>query len=238
MKQNAGWADGPWVGFDTETTGVSPHHDRLVTAAVVTREAGVGPRTSDRVRTWLVNPGIEIPAGASQIHGITTAHARTYGQDPRDALEGVNTALADHLRTGEVMVVFNAGFDLPLLEADSIRHGVEPLKARLNASVAPVVDPLVLDRALNRYRRGKRTLSDLATAYGIPLPTDTHKAEVDAELALDLLAAMVEKYPQLREMSADELHSFQTHQHAIWAENFQAFLRRQGRDTTISTRWF
>ena len=28
------WFNGPLLGFDTETTGVDPRHDRLVTAAL------------------------------------------------------------------------------------------------------------------------------------------------------------------------------------------------------------
>ena len=31
------WFNGPLLGFDTETTGVDPRHDRLVTAALVFR---------------------------------------------------------------------------------------------------------------------------------------------------------------------------------------------------------
>ena len=33
------WFNGPLLGFDTETTGVDPRHDRLVTAALVFRPA-------------------------------------------------------------------------------------------------------------------------------------------------------------------------------------------------------
>src|SRR5699024_2036021 len=64
------WHVGPLLGFDTETTGVDVFTDRVVTAATVLTEDG-----SDEVRTWLDDPGVEIPAGAAAVPGITTAHA-------------------------------------------------------------------------------------------------------------------------------------------------------------------
>ena len=49
------WFNGPLLGFDTETTGVDPRHDRLVTAALVFRPASsdAPSRTQDTVSTWL-----------------------------------------------------------------------------------------------------------------------------------------------------------------------------------------
>ena len=77
-----GWHDGPLVGFDTETTGVDVATDRIVTAAVVTRDA-----TGTRARTWLIDPGVPIPPAATAVHGITTEQARTEGRAPRAALD-------------------------------------------------------------------------------------------------------------------------------------------------------
>lgn len=75
------WFNGPLLGFDTETTGVDPRHDRLVTAALVFRPASsdAPTRTQDTVSTWLANPGVEIPAGATAVHGITNEVAKTHG---------------------------------------------------------------------------------------------------------------------------------------------------------------
>ena len=64
------WSLGPLLGFDTETTGVDPSGDRLVTAALVWRAApradGVRPQS---VTTWLADPGVEIPEAAAAVHG-------------------------------------------------------------------------------------------------------------------------------------------------------------------------
>lgn len=66
------WTNGPRVGFDTETTGVDVTTDRIVTAALVFREPG----QEDKVMSWIINPGIEIPQGSIDVHGITNERAR------------------------------------------------------------------------------------------------------------------------------------------------------------------
>ena len=50
------------------------------------RGAGREPETL----TWLVNPGIDIPAEASAIHGITTERAQAEGMDPAEAAEEIS----------------------------------------------------------------------------------------------------------------------------------------------------
>lgn len=228
------WARSPWLGFDTETTGISPKHDRVVTAALVERS----PRKVDRVTTWLANPGVPIPPAATGVHGVTTAYAQAHGRPAGEVLDELNAHLASHLSLGRIVVVFNAGYDLPLIEADSKRHGVRTLSERLGGEVAPVVDPLILDRTLDRFRRGKRTLSDMAAHYGVAVPKDTHQAHVDSTLTLDVLEALLRRYGELAEMSAIDLHRFQREAHAAWAKDFQRYLASKGRDARISTRWF
>lgn len=235
LVSTSNWFSAPWLGFDTETTGVRPTHDRVVTAALVERSpAG----RIVRVDTWLADPGVPIPTAAAQIHGITTAHARKHGRPPAEVLDQINQALADHLSQGHIVVVFNAGYDLPLLAADSKRHGVRTLEQRLGGEVAPIADPLVLDRAVDRFRKGKRTLDAMARHYGIAVPADTHQAHVDSELALEVLAALLARQPQLAEMTAADLQSFQREAHRQWAANFQKFLASKGRQTRISPTWF
>ena len=242
--QEPPWAARPWAGFDTETTGVSPHTDRLVSAAIVHRISPLSGEGEDRHltsfshHTWLADPGVGIPPTAAAIHGITTEYARTHGQPIEVVTDEVAAALAEHFRSGGIVVVFNAGFDIPLLEAEAVRHDVPTLRSRLDTEVGPIIDPLVLDRALDRFRKGKRTLSDLANVYGIELPSDTHQAHVDAELTLKVAEALVAKFPVLAEMTASEVHDFQRTSHARWAEDFESYLRKQGRNTTISRNWF
>ena len=68
------WHRGPMALFDCESTGVDPHRDRIVTAAIV--EVTPGADRPSRSSTWLLDPGIDIPAPAAAVHGVTTEHAR------------------------------------------------------------------------------------------------------------------------------------------------------------------
>lgn len=239
MEQNnktQEWVHAPWLSFDTETTGVSPSDDRIVTASTVLQLGGVDRTNPSSTVDWLADPGIPIPPRAAAVHGISTEYAQEHGRNPTAVLEEINQALAAHVNIGGAIIVFNAGFDLPLLEADSRRHGVEPLSLRTSDFL--VLDPLVLDRALDPRRRGKRTLGDLCNVYGVRLDGRQHNADVDAEVTLRLAQTMVERYPLLQDMSAAELDTYQRESHAAWAQDFERWLRSRGKQTHISTTWY
>jgi len=226
-----GWLEGTLVGFDTETTGVDPSRDRIVTAAVISREGLDGTLTR---RTWLIDPGIEIPAAATAIHGITTLMASTEGVDPAEALPQIAGLLADALGSGHPVVGFNVSFDLAILEADLARHGLPTLGERLGvdstSGIRPIVDPLVLDRHLDQWRKGKRKLVDLCAIYGVEVDTDDlHAADADVLATLDLVAAMARVHPTLAEVDVQDLHDLEVEAHRKWAESFRAWLISRGR---------
>ncbi|NCT89628.1 DNA polymerase III subunit epsilon [Cellulomonas sp. APG4] len=206
-RDRAAWHGGPVVAFDTETTGVDVRHDRIVSAAVVRRDA-----RGTVVRTWLVDPGRSIPALATAVHGITTEHARTHGRDARAALDELATALAEALVHGEPVVAFNAAFDLSLLEAELHRHGLPTLEARAPGSSHLVLDPWVLDRSFDRHRPGTRRLADLCAHYGVPTH-GLHTAEGDALAALGLLDAVVGRFPTVARRPLGSLHRLQAATH-------------------------
>lgn len=217
------WTDGPLLGFDTETTGVDTDHDRIVTAALVRRDAA-----GTHVRTWLVDPGVEIPEGASAIHGISTEHARTHGVAPRGALEEIATAIADAVREGVPVVAYNASFDLCLLEAELRRHDLPTVEDRLGGELRPVIDPLVLDRAEDRYRSGKRKLVDLCGVYQVVDTGSLHTADVDVVATLDVLERIVGRFPHLGDLDLVSLHDYQVTAHRAWAEAFNAWRAERG----------
>ncbi len=258
------WTEAPWLGLDTETTGPDPHTARLVTAALVLRPDGAGdqqPELGDagtagshpriggrtgtrqrdssaaRLRTWLADPGVPIPAGATAIHGISTQTARRDGRPIVEVLDELATALVDHWQQGFPVVVFNAPFDLTLINAELRRHQLGSLEERLGTAPAPVIDPLVLDHGLDRYRRGKRTLAAMTSVYGVPLAENAHTAEVDVDMMLGVLAAMAAKFPQTASMDAAALHDFQIDNHRTWADSFGSWLASRGRPDTISRSW-
>jgi DNA polymerase-3 subunit epsilon len=219
------WLDGPMLGFDTETTGISPAHDRIVTAALITR---TGSDVS--TRTWLIDPGVPIPERATEVHGITTEMAQTHGVQPAEALAQIADALAGAFAAGIPVVGFNVQYDLSILEAELARHGLPTLAQRLPSGVRPVVDPLVLDRHLDRYRRGKRKLVDMCGTYGVEVDAEgLHAADADVLATLDLVHAIARAYPTVGQLDLYQLHDQQVSAHHTWAVEFAAWLKSKGR---------
>jgi len=219
------WLDGPLLGFDTETTGISPSRDRIVTAALITRTG-----SDVAARTWLINPGVPIPERATEVHGITDAMVQAQGLPPADALAEIADILASALGAGIPVVGFNVQYDLSIVEAELARHGLPTLSERLGGKVWPVVDPLVLDRHLDKWRKGPRKLIDMCATYGVHVNADDlHAADNDVLATLDVVHAIARAYPTVGELELDQLHDQQEAAHRKWATEFSAYLISKGR---------
>lgn len=221
------WHTGRLCGFDLETTGVNLDEDRIVTACVVQ----CGGRQPTQSATWLADPGIEIPAGAAQVHGITTEKARADGRPAAEVIGEVLAALGQAIAHGLPVVAMNARFDLTLLDREARRYGLDPLPAGF-----PVVDPYVIDKAVDRYRRGSRKLVDLCTHYEV-LIGDAHTADADAIAACRVAWRQGQRYERLAAMSLDELYTAQIGWAADQAASLQAFLRQKNPDAVCPMDW-
>ncbi|MFC9701780.1 3'-5' exonuclease [Streptomyces sp. NPDC056943] len=218
------WHGEPLVGFDLETTGTDPLEARIVTASIVGFHGGRVVRQRD----WLADPGVRIPEQASAIHGISSERAAAEGRPVREVADEIAETLIGYWNQGVPVVAYNASFDLTLLSAELRRHGLPSLSERLGgAGIGPVVDPYTIDRAVDRYRRGKRTLEAVCGEYGVVLET-AHEAAADALAAVRVAVAIAERHPEVAGMDPAELHERQIVWYRAWAENFQAFLRRKG----------
>lgn len=225
-----GWA-GPLLGFDTETTGTRAASDRLVQAALVEQR---GHR--QHVRTWLADPGIEIPEAAQHVHGISTEQARREGRDRAQVIAEVVGYLEKAARAGVPIVIYNARFDLTLIEAEARRVGVTPLTERLGA-LPFIIDPLVLDRSLDRWRKGNRQLGTLADFYDVRVDEALHDAAADVRQTLAVWDAMCRAHPTLTEQSPTQLMEMQADAHRQWAQSFGDWLRKKGRTPDIGESW-
>lgn len=212
------------VGFDLETTGTDPREARIVTAAVIEVRGGqvLGHRQ------WLADPGVRIPADAVAVHGISNERAAAEGRPADQVADAVADVLTGYWKTGVPVVAYNAAFDLTLLSAELLRHGLPSLRDRLGGSApAPVVDPYTIDRWADRYRRGKRNLEAVCAEYGVPLDS-AHDASADALAAARLACAIADRHPKIAALGPADLHLSQIQWYADWAADFQAFLRKKG----------
>ncbi|GAA1156963.1 3'-5' exonuclease [Nesterenkonia sandarakina] len=246
------------VGFDLETTSRDPRVARIVSAALVIfddTEVGVEPVAGTgagtvaepgvaesgavassaaagnpvRTREWLVDPGVEIPAETTAIHGISTEYAQANGQPAAEAVAQITTALAQEFAAGSAVVVMNAPYDFTVLQQEALRHGVE-----FTEPVA-VIDPLVIDKQVDKYRRGKRTLSQMCLHYQVELDA-AHSAAPDAWAAVEVACAQAERFPQLQ-IPAPELHRLQAGWKVGQAADLQEYLRRTRPDAVVSPAW-
>jgi len=230
-----GWHEGRLAAFDVETTGVHPASDRIVTAAV----SLVGGGLETVSRGWLIDPGVEIPAGATNVHGITTEQARAEGRPPAEAVEEIVTLLAAQILGGVPVIAFNARFDLTMLDRESRRHDIVPLVDRVGGEDGMlVVDPHVLDKQFDRFRKGKRTLTAVCAHYRVPLTAeDAHAANVDALAAARVAWRLGQASPELGALELRQLHGHQVAWAAEQAASFQEYLRSNGSVERIEGAW-
>ncbi|MEV7671344.1 exonuclease domain-containing protein [Streptomyces sp. NPDC000963] len=228
------WYEGPLAAFDTETTGIDVEGDRIVSAALVVQDAaGARPR----VTRWLVNPGIPVPAEATAVHGLTDDHLQRNGRWPSPVMEEVARALSEQIAAGRPLVVMNAPFDLTLLDRELRRHRASTLGDYLAGAPLCVLDPRVLDKHLDRYRKGRRTLTDLCAHYEVEL-TGAHDAAADATAAMDVVRAVARRFSsRLERLTPAELHTLQAVWHAAQARGLQAWFARQGTPETVDPSW-
>ena len=214
------WHRSVFYAFDTETTGIDVWNDRIVTATIARID---GPNVENL--TWLINPGIDIPQAATDVHGITTQHAQENGQDPAEAIREITAVLSD----AHPVVAFNASYDFTILTAEAERHGTR-------VDVPAVIDPHVIDKHVDPRRRGKRTLTATCEHYGVK-QTDAHDATGDALAAARLAWALTERHPDLLQVDPTELHQAQIGWRRDQAESLARYFVRQGRPDDVARDW-
>ncbi|WP_254205394.1 exonuclease domain-containing protein [Nocardia alni] len=216
------WTTAPLAAFDLETTGPEPLDARIVTACIVS-----GHRVGDlrpAGTNWLLDPEIEIPRGACAVHGVTTARARAEGQDYAEGYREIRSTLETEWALGHVLAIYNAVYDLTIINVEGLRLGYRPL------IVGPVIDAFVVDRYLDKYRRGKRTLAVTCGHYGVRLD-NAHSSDGDAYAALELARSLARTFRHdLEDITYAELMTVQAQWHKARQDSFRAYLQSSGKD--------
>ena len=158
--------DTPLAFVDVETTGCSPGTDRIIDVAVI------GARGGELEFEWqsLVNPGVRVPAGITELTGIDN---EMLAEAP--PFETIARELRARL-DGRVFVAHNARFDYGFVRREFARLGDEWS-----------ADPLCtvrLSRALYP-RLARHNLDALIEFHGIEI-ANRHRAMPDAQVLLTL----------------------------------------------------
>jgi DNA polymerase-3 subunit epsilon len=193
----------PICFFDLETTGTNIAADRIVEIAILK----IYPNGNKESKTWLVNPGMPIPAQATAVHGITD---EMVAGEP--SFKERSAAIFQIIK-GCDLAGFNSNrFDIPLLAEELLRAGVDfDMKNAVSVDVQTIF-----------HKMEKRTLGAAYKFYCGKELTDAHSASADAEATYEVLLSQLERYPEL-ENDVGKLAAFSTHNDNV---DFAGFIQR------------
>jgi len=185
----------PIVFFDLETTGIQIATDRIVEISVLK----VFPNGNKETWTRLVNPEIEIPKEASDIHGIT---------NEKVVNEPKFSELAPKVSTmieGCDLAGFNSNrFDIPLLAE-------EMLRAKVNFDMQ---DRKAIDVQVIFHKKEQRNLGAGYKFYCGKNLDNAHSAEADTLATFEILEAQIAKYDDI-ENDVAFLSNYSSHQKRV-----------------------
>lgn len=181
----------PIVFFDLETTGVNIAVDRIVEISILK----VHPNGNKESKTWLVNPEVEIPKEASDIHGITNEKVVT-----EPTFKELATKVEEMIRDCDLAGFNSNRFDIPLLAEELMRVGIDfDMKNRKAIDVQTIF-----------HKKEQRTLSAGYQFYCGKDLEDAHSAEADTLATYEILKAQIDKYDDLGN-TVEALSDFSKH---------------------------
>ena len=168
----------PLAFIDLETTGTNLGTDRIVEIAIV-KILTDGTRS---IKRRIINPGIPIPKGSSDVHGFTDEMVKDapffkqVAQELKQMLDGCDIAGYNSNR-----------FDIPLLMEEFLRAGVDfDMKGRKLLDVQNIF-----------HKMEPRTLGAAYKFYCNKNLDGAHSAEVDATATYEILEAQLVRYLDL-----------------------------------------
>ena len=165
----------PIVFFDLETTGVNTSTDRIVQVAMIK----MMPDGSTEKKKMLINPGMPIPKGATDVHGITDEMVK--GQP---TFKQVSKGVASYLKGCDLGGYNSDEFDVPLLIEEFARAGINFPEEGHEPNF---VDVFKVERIVNSHK-----LTDTYKRYtGIELD-GAHDAMIDVEATIEVLKYQIE----------------------------------------------
>jgi len=185
----------PLCFFDLETTGVNVVSDRIVEIAVLK----LLPNGNKEGKTWLVNPEMPIPKGASDVHGITN-------EQVKDApnFKTLSKEIYDFMKDCDWAGFNSDRFDIPLIAEEFMRAEVDfDLKNHKTIDVQTIF-----------HKMEQRTLSAALKFYCDKELVNAHSAMADTDATYEVLLAQVERYDEL-ENDLDFLSEFSTRKRSL-----------------------
>lgn len=163
------------VFFDLETTGVDTLNDRIVTLCAMK----IDKDGNQEVKNIIVDPQIEIPQGATDVHGISNEDVK---DKPifKSYAKGIHSFIEGCYLGGHNIV----NYDIPLLYEEFKRSGIEwDWKSHKT-----------LDTQQFEWIVNKRSLEACFERYTGKTMTNAHNAEADVIASFDVYKCQAKKH--------------------------------------------
>lgn len=178
---------------DTETTSADPSTARMVQLAMLLHDDN---RREVACASVIVDPGVDIPAGAAAIHGITNEIAIRFGITARGAC-GLFWRL---LTVADLVVVYNMDFDVTVLCHEGERAKVPLVFGNkvtcAMAMASPICNMPPTERMIAAGFGDKPKSPKLSEAYRILLGKElvgAHDAMVDVRACAEIYYRLVDR---------------------------------------------
>jgi DNA polymerase III subunit epsilon len=168
----------PLICFDLETTGINTSNDRIVEISYIKTY----PDERIEKKTYLLNPTISIPAGASAIHGI-------YDKDVADmpTFIEVGHEIAKTFKDCDFAGFNSNKFDIPLLAEEFYRYDIE-----FNWANCRFIDAQVI-----YHKKEPRNLEAAYRFYCDKTLENAHSSMADTQATYEVLISQLDKYEDL-----------------------------------------
>jgi len=168
----------PICFFDLETTGIDVARDRIVEISILK----VYPNGNKESKTWFVNPGIPIPAQATQVHGITNEQV---ANEP--TFKELAPLIYQMIKDSDLAGYNSDRFDIPLLAEEMLRAEIDfDMKNRVTVDVQTIF-----------HKKEERTLSAAYKFYCGKSLENAHSAAADTNATYEILLSQLERYEDL-----------------------------------------
>jgi DNA polymerase-3 subunit epsilon len=210
------------LGLDLEATGKEPETAIPVQFALAYWDG----EKFTQVRHGLINPGVPIPEESTAIHHITDEMVAERGGDLDKSIIGIIGELVTAQLAGTPVVAMNGSYDLTVLDRCYRRAGGGGLVEDFRWN-GPLIDPLVIDRHIDRFRKGSRTLSALCHQYQVLLG-EAHQAYADVAATVQLARYVAWTKRKRLDIDPLELHALQVVWHREWLDSFNEYRAKKG----------
>ena len=163
----------PYVVFDLETTGLDADTDEIIEIGAV---RVINGKVTDQTFQQLVNPGVKIPAEATEVNHITDSMVK--GQPKMSEVLPAFLTFVD----GDLLVAHNGGFDASFLDNACKRYGYTAPERYFDTMRLSVYWPNLKNRKLSTFLKAAGIRNDVA-----------HRALSDAIATAELCVKSMEK---------------------------------------------